>query len=99
MNAYIVEHSLLVFALVMVAAALFHWFLKVRKGQATPDFLAYLFNEMPGYSAGTFGALILAWWLVYTTEGLKGMAPHMVVETAFMTGYFIDSAISAGGGK
>jgi hypothetical protein len=96
MDAYIDGNRLLVWAIVMVGGALVHWAVKVRRGEATPNFLAYWFTETPGYSVGTFGALVAAWWLVYTTDGLKGMAPHMLVEGAFTTGYLINSAVSPG---
>lgn len=94
MEQYITDNGLLVWGLVMVGAAFVHWGMKVRRGEATPDFMTYWFTETPGYSVGTFGALIAAWWLVYTTDGLKGMAPHMLIESAFATGYLINSAVS-----
>jgi hypothetical protein len=96
MEAYITANALFVYGLVMIGAALLHWAMKVKRGEATADFMTYWFTESPGYSVGTFGALVAAWWLVYTTDGLKGMAPHMVVESAFATGYLINSAISPG---
>jgi hypothetical protein len=97
MDAYITENGLLVYAIVMVGAALAHWGMKAKRGEATADFVAYWFTETPGYSVGTFGALVAAWWLVYTTDGLKGMAPHMLIESAFATGYLINSAVSPPG--
>ena len=98
MEAYIEANATLVYAACMVGAALIHWWQKVRKGEATADFMTYWFTETPGYSVGTFGALALAWWAVYTTNGLAGMAPHMVVEGGFATGWLINSAISQGSG-
>lgn len=96
MEAYIQANALMIFGVVMLAAALLHWGQKVHKGEATADFMTYWFNETPGYSVGTFAALGLAWWTVYTTGGLDGMAAHMVVETAFATGWFINSAVAPG---
>lgn len=94
MEEYIQANALLVFAVVMVAAAVLHWGQKVQKGEATADFIRYWFTETPGYSVGTLGALTGAWWMVYTTRGLDGMAAHMVVEAAFATGWWINSAVS-----
>lgn len=96
MDAYIQQNALLVWALVMIAAALLHWGQKVRKGEATADFMTYWFTETPGYSLGTIGALGGAVWLVATTNGLDKMASHMVVEGAFTTGWAINSAVSQG---
>lgn len=96
MEAYIQANSLLVYAIVMVAAALLHWGQKARKGEATAEFMTYWFTETPGYSLGTFGALGGTLWLIYTTNGLDKMAAHMIVEGAFATGWAINSAVSPG---
>lgn len=94
--SWIALHAYTVWPIVMVGAALLHWGLKVRKGEATGDFIDYWFKETPGYSVGTFGAMVAAWWLVMTTDGLKDMAPHMIVEGAFATGWLLNSMIAPG---
>lgn len=96
MDAYIQANAYLVYALVMIAAALLHWGQKVRKGEATGNFVDYWVTETPGYSLGTLGALIGAWWIIMTTNGLAGMASHMVIEGAFATGWAINSAVAPG---
>lgn len=96
MDAYIQANAILVYAIVMIMAALLHWGQKVRKGEVTGNFMDYWFTETPGYSLGTFGAIAGTLWLVYTTNGLDKMASHMVIEGAFATGWAINSAISPG---
>ena len=98
MEEYIQSQAMLVFGLVMVAAALLHWGQKVHKGEATGDFVGYWLTETPGYTLGTVGALAGTWWLVYTTDGLTGMAAHMIVSGAFTAGWAIDSAVAPGSG-
>lgn len=96
MDAYIQANAYFIFAIVMIAAALLHWGQKVRKGEATGKFVDYWITETPGYSLGTLGALVGAWWLVLTTKGLDGMVSHMIIEGAFATGWAINSAVSPG---
>jgi len=97
MDVFILSHPYEIFSLLTIVGALFHWLQKAAKGEASFDPIQYWFKETPGYTYGTIGALVLAWWGTVSGDLLAGAKWQMIVTYGITTGITLNSIISVGG--
>lgn len=94
MEAFINGNPLMVYIVVSLAGAVIHWWQKVARGEATPEFMAYWFTETPGYSVGTFGALVAGWFTLWASGSLDTTNLPLLLSSAFTFGFAIDSIVA-----
>lgn len=93
-QAFVLSNAYAVYAGSLILGAVLHWVQKAKKGEATWNVWDYWVAESPGYTMGTFGALVGAIWVVVGTDALAGMNWQMIVASAFTLGFAIDSAVA-----
>jgi hypothetical protein len=94
MENWITSNPLVTYIIVSLAGAMIHWAQKVRRGEASADFITYWFTETPGYSIGTAGALGGGWFVLLESGSLANLSLPMLLSSAFTFGFAIDSMVS-----
>lgn len=97
LKGFITGNPYLVFTVLMVVGALYHWLQKAYKGEASFNLIEYWIKDTPGYTGGTALAFVLTWWGVISADILDGAKWQVIVSGAVTAGYMLNSAISAGG--
>jgi hypothetical protein len=86
--------NLTAYIVVSLGGAMIHWWQKVRRGEATANFLDYWVTETPGYSLGTAGALVAGWFALWASNSLAGVNLPLLLSSAFTFGFAVDSIVA-----